>query len=138
MDSLSEMVDVVIGVDTHVDSHSAAPLDARTGGVLAEISVEANPDGYETLAQFQEHLATAGLRVTTTERHDQALTPTIDQIQTSLRALKILDLPQADSRALVSAATLAGKAADVVARGDAGYFLMVAELTSRGAGDRAG
>jgi transposase len=60
MDSLSEMVDVVIGVDTHVDSHSAAALDARTGGVLAEISVEANPAGYETLVHFAEECG--GLR----------------------------------------------------------------------------
>jgi hypothetical protein len=38
MDSLSEIVDVVIGVDTHVATHSAAAVDARTGGVLAEIT----------------------------------------------------------------------------------------------------
>ena len=34
MDSLSEIVDVVIGVDTHVMTHSAAVVDAKTGGVL--------------------------------------------------------------------------------------------------------
>ena len=30
---LREVVDVVIGVDTHVLTHSAAALNARTGGV---------------------------------------------------------------------------------------------------------
>ncbi|MGH9092206.1 MAG: IS110 family transposase [Acidimicrobiales bacterium] len=60
MDSLSEIVDVVIGVDTHVATHSAAAVDARTGGVLAEITVEATPDGYERLVRFaDEH---SGLR----------------------------------------------------------------------------
>ena len=40
MDSLSEIFDVVIGVDTHVATHSAAALDTRTGGVLADITVD--------------------------------------------------------------------------------------------------
>jgi hypothetical protein len=38
---LREVVDVVIGVDTHVLTHSAAVVDAATGGVLGEITVEA-------------------------------------------------------------------------------------------------
>jgi len=60
MDSLSEIVDVVIGVDTHVATHSAAAVSARTGGVLGEITVEADPDGYEALVTFaSEH---SGLR----------------------------------------------------------------------------
>jgi transposase len=60
MDSLSEIVDVVIGVDTHVATHSAAAVSAHTGGVLAEITVEATPDGYEALVEFaNEH---SGLR----------------------------------------------------------------------------
>ena len=60
MDSLSEIVDVVIGVDTHVASHSAAVVSAHTGAVLAEITVEATPEGYEELVEFaNEH---SGLR----------------------------------------------------------------------------
>ena len=31
---LREVVDVVIGVDTHVQTHSAAVVDTATGGVL--------------------------------------------------------------------------------------------------------
>ena len=34
---LREVVDVVIGVDTHVHTHSAAVIDSATGGVLGEI-----------------------------------------------------------------------------------------------------
>jgi len=37
---LREVVDVVIGVDTHVHTHSAAVVDAATGGVLDEITVD--------------------------------------------------------------------------------------------------
>ena len=46
---LGEVVDVVIGVDTHVRTHSAAVVDAATGGVLGEITVEATAAGYAEL-----------------------------------------------------------------------------------------
>jgi transposase len=52
MDSLSEIVDVVIGVDTHVATHSAAVVDAHTGAVLAETTAEAHLSGYEALVEF--------------------------------------------------------------------------------------
>ena len=39
MDSLSHIAEVVISVDTHVATHSAAVVDTRTGGVLAEVTV---------------------------------------------------------------------------------------------------
>lgn len=55
---LRELVDVVIGVDTHVHTHSAAAVDARTGGVLDEITVDATADGYAELTEFaDEHAA---------------------------------------------------------------------------------
>ena len=54
---LREVVDVVIGVDTHVHTHSAAALDARTGGVLDEITVEATADGYAQLVEFADEHA---------------------------------------------------------------------------------
>jgi hypothetical protein len=57
MTSLRDLVDVVIGVDTHVHTHSAAAVDAHTGAVLGEITVEATADGYQRLAEFaEEHL----------------------------------------------------------------------------------
>lgn len=54
---LREVVDVVIGVDTHVHTHSAAAVDAGTGGVLDEITVEATADGYAQLLEFADELA---------------------------------------------------------------------------------
>jgi hypothetical protein len=76
-------------------------------------------------------LATAGLHVITTERHDQALVDTIERVQARLRALKIAGLPGLDRQALGRALALAGKAASVVAGGDAGYLLVVAERAPR-------
>jgi transposase len=52
MTSVTDLRDVVIGVDPHVHTHSAAALDARTGGVLNQITVEATADGYAHLVEF--------------------------------------------------------------------------------------
>ena len=52
MTSLQQIAEVVIGVDTHVHTHSAAVVDARTGGVLAEITVTADAGGYQELIDF--------------------------------------------------------------------------------------
>src|SRR3954453_15580353 len=49
---LREVVDVVIGVDTHVHTHSAAVIDSGTGGVLGEITVDARAEGYAHLVEF--------------------------------------------------------------------------------------
>ncbi len=49
MPSLAEVVDVVIGVDTHKHTHTAALVDARTGGKLAEVTVATDPSGYQQL-----------------------------------------------------------------------------------------
>jgi len=54
---LSEVVDVVIGVDTHVETHAAAAVDVATGGVLAEITVEATGEGYAELVGFADEVA---------------------------------------------------------------------------------
>jgi hypothetical protein len=60
MSMLAELVEVVIGVDTHSQTHTAAVLDARTGGVLARATVAADPDGYaELVALAEQH---SGLR----------------------------------------------------------------------------
>ena len=42
----AESVDVVIGVDTHRDSHALALLDAGLGALIAEERVDANREGY--------------------------------------------------------------------------------------------
>ncbi|MFV2116843.1 IS110 family transposase, partial [Micromonospora sp. LOL_025] len=60
MSMLADLVEVVIGVDTHKDTHTAAVLDTRTGGVLARATVNTNPDGYaELMALAERH---SGLR----------------------------------------------------------------------------
>jgi len=54
---LREVVDVVIGVDTDVNTHSAAVLDTATGGVLDEITVDATAQGYAELVKFANNHA---------------------------------------------------------------------------------
>jgi transposase len=48
---LEVRVEHVIGVDTHRDSHAAAVLDP-TGGLLAQVELEASQAGYERLLRF--------------------------------------------------------------------------------------
>lgn len=54
MPMLAELVEVVIGVDTHTDTHTAAVLDARSGAVLARATVTADLDGYGELLALAE------------------------------------------------------------------------------------
>jgi uncharacterized protein YfaP (DUF2135 family) len=60
MSMLAELVEVVIGVDTHSQTHTAAVVDARTGGVLGRVTVSADADGYAELVALAE--AHSGLR----------------------------------------------------------------------------
>jgi transposase len=53
MTMLSELVDVVIGVDTHTSTHTAAVL-AASGAVLAQSTEPADPDGYAALAALAD------------------------------------------------------------------------------------
>jgi transposase len=57
MSMLAELVDVVIGVDTHKHTHTAAVLDAATGAVLARTTVAADTDGYLELVAFADEHA---------------------------------------------------------------------------------
>lgn len=60
MTMLAEIVDVVIGVDTHKHTHTAAVIDATTGAVLDQATVDTDPDGYaELVAMADRH---SGLR----------------------------------------------------------------------------
>src|SRR3954451_22565787 len=54
MSMLADLVEVVIGVDTHKDSHTAAGLEVRTGGVPARASGPADPDRSAQLAALAE------------------------------------------------------------------------------------
>src|SRR5438270_8565899 len=48
---LTEQLDVVIGVDTHKHTHTAAAV-ASTGAVLEHVTVAADPNGYRQLVAF--------------------------------------------------------------------------------------
>lgn len=59
---LAGTVDFVIGVDTHRDSHTAAVIEAATGGVVEHLTVATDAFGYRRLRAFaDEH--TSGRRV---------------------------------------------------------------------------
>jgi transposase len=76
---LAEVVDVVIGVDTHVETHSAGLVDAGTGGACEEITVEATEEGYAELLAFadeaaEEHGALRVWAIEGTGSHGRGLT----------------------------------------------------------------
>ncbi len=74
MNSLTDLVDVVIGVDTHVLTHTAAIVDAHTGGVLAELTVEASGAGYAELVDFaDQHAALRAWAIEGTGGHGAGL-----------------------------------------------------------------
>jgi transposase len=54
MSMLAELVELVIGVDTHVDTHTAALVAAGSGGLLATITVPADADGYTQLVELAD------------------------------------------------------------------------------------
>lgn len=74
MISLTDVVEVVIGVDTHVHSHSAAAVDARTGAVLEEITIEATPEGYEAMVEFAQEYPLRAWAIEGTGAHGAGLT----------------------------------------------------------------
>lgn len=93
---LREVVDVVIGVDTHVHTHSAAVIDARTGGVLDEITVEATADGYKQLVEFaDEHPMLRAWAIEGTGGHGAGLTRHLERGE---EVVVELDRPQRAKR----------------------------------------
>jgi transposase len=54
MAMLADSVEVVIGVDTHKQTHTAAVLAAATGRTLASLTVAATPDGYQQLLELAD------------------------------------------------------------------------------------
>jgi hypothetical protein len=51
---LAETVDVVIGVDTHKHTHTAAVVAAPTGAALGELTVDSDPVGYAALVELAD------------------------------------------------------------------------------------
>jgi transposase len=54
MSMLAEVVELVIGVDTHADTHTAAVVVAGTGAVVETVTVSADPQGYQSLVALAE------------------------------------------------------------------------------------
>ncbi len=47
---------IVIGIDPHMQTHTAVAIDAATGAVRAELTVKARTPGFERLVQWARHL----------------------------------------------------------------------------------
>ena len=54
-----ERIEVIVGVDTHTDTHAAVAID-RHGRRLDSIEIEANPAGYRELFVWARRLGRAG------------------------------------------------------------------------------
>jgi SAM-dependent methyltransferase len=98
-------------------------LDPELAGLTGRIACIADA---RPIADLQTIVRTAGLRVEHLERHDDALAATIELVTTRLRALRLLDLPLLRDVNLRRGIDVAHRAADTVARGDAGYVALVA------------
>jgi transposase len=59
---LADSCDVVIGVDTHRDTHTLAAVAALSSGVLATCTIRADRDGYQAALAFADEHAAAGRR----------------------------------------------------------------------------
>jgi Transposase len=54
MAMLADSVEVVLGVDTHKHSHTAAVVAATTGAMIAQVTVPAIPAGYQQLLDLAD------------------------------------------------------------------------------------
>jgi arsenite methyltransferase len=101
-------------------------LDPELAGLAGRVACVADA---RPIDETRATLEAAGLRVEHVERHDQALLATIEQVETRLRALRLLDLPILRALDLRRGIELTRHVAGVVSRGDAGYMLLVATKT---------
>jgi hypothetical protein len=54
MAMLADLVELVIGVDTHKHTHTAAVVAATTGAMLQQLTVPATPAGYQQLLELAD------------------------------------------------------------------------------------
>jgi hypothetical protein len=75
---VAELVDYVVGVDTHRDEHTLALVEAATGAVVAQRTVSTDGRGYAQALRFAQEQA-QGARVWALEGagHDGAGWPAI-------------------------------------------------------------
>ncbi|MGP4977964.1 IS110 family transposase [Brachybacterium tyrofermentans] len=80
MTSLTDIAEIVIGVDTHVDTHTAAIVETTTGGVRAEITVPTTPAGYQELLDLaDEHSPLRAWAIEGTGGHGAGLTHLLER-----------------------------------------------------------
>ena len=60
MAMLADLVELVIGVDTHKQTHTAAVVAAVTGAVIAQATVTATPAGYQQLLRLADDTMVGG------------------------------------------------------------------------------
>jgi transposase len=146
---LADIVEIVIGVDTHKHTHTAAALTASTGAVIDQITVTTNPDGYAQLLEWAEGHSTlrawaiegcggygAGLtrvldhahelvaeldRPTRPQRHNGAKSDPIDAVRAARDALgrEHLGQPRTGPERAALAVLVAARRSAVQARADA-------------------
>ncbi|OLT07050.1 IS110 family transposase [Pseudonocardia sp. CNS-004] len=81
MSMLAELVEFVIGVDTHTDTHTAAVIATDTRAVLATLTVSADEDGYaELVALAETHGGLRGWAIEGTGGYGAGLTRHLDQL----------------------------------------------------------
>ena len=108
------------------DLTRAAALPRELDGLLAHISCIADAQPIE---RYQAYLREAGLTVTVSEKHDDALMEMVQQIRGKLLAaevmigLKKLELPGVDFPA---AKQMSNSAREAILRGELGYVLILA------------
>jgi len=98
-------------------------LDPELAGLAGRIACIADARPIDDTSALLEG---AGFRIDTVERHDDALAVTVELVQARLRALRLLDLPLLRAFDIRRAVRVAARVADVIDRGDAGYFILTA------------
>jgi transposase len=75
MHMLADTVELVIGVDTHNDTHSAAVVQAVSSAMLAQVTVPATPAGDRQLLKFAgQHQGQRGWAIQSTGGYGAGLT----------------------------------------------------------------
>ncbi len=96
MTMLAEVVDVVIGIDTHKHTHTASVVSAVTGAVVETVTVTTDPDGYTQLIELADrHAALRAWAVEGTGTYGAGLTRCL---QTAGEEVLELDRPKRPAR----------------------------------------
>lgn len=100
-----------------------ARLDPELQGLAGRVACLADARPVDELVAM---VGEAGFDIDAVEHHDEALGATVEQVRDRLRALRLLDLPFLRALDLRRAIAIAGRAADAVGQGHAGYVLVAA------------